>query len=279
MAVFDQPKRGDYPKKWNEMSLEFKLMFVYHGCMMVLFMTGGAFSIRQEIAFTIVLASLLTAISIRHRRSANWRWPGAKPKNVAAAIGGVILMGVFLYAATPLFPPSNPRSLPWYLAGLGIGIFNVLHALRLVQTSEAAFLAECHEPGNQTEPATPAEPTDRQWHRITRAAYGAAFFAVWLGFLAFFYYSGVAFRDGSPAPTPTKTEPMTQHGKTVYITPAQKGLCNRLELFAMFGIPSVIVAGPFLHFIVGVKLYPNTPTLREYLANKSGRGNQGSGRS
>jgi hypothetical protein len=48
MALFDQPKGGDYPKQWRDMSLEFKLMFVCHGCMMVLFITGGAFSSRQD---------------------------------------------------------------------------------------------------------------------------------------------------------------------------------------------------------------------------------------
>jgi len=272
MALFDPPRQGGYPRKWKEMSLEFKLMVVYHGCMMALFITGGAFSVRQEIGFTMVLASVLTAISIRRRRSANWRWQGVKGKNVVAAAGGVALMAVFLYAATPLFSPRNPRFLPWYLAGFGIGLFNVLQALRLVQTSEAAFLAECGEPGSQTEQSPPAEQATQaepKWHRVVSASYSTLFFMVWLEFVAFFYYSGAAFRDGSPLPTPTRHEAVTEHGKTVYITHDQKVLCDRLQLFAFAGIPAVILLGPFLHFIVGVKLYPNTPTLREFLARKS----------
>src|SRR6266436_548712 len=68
MALFDPPKDGDYPKQWKDMSLEFKLMFVYHGCMMVLFITGGVFSLRQELVFTSVLLFVLTSISIRQRR-------------------------------------------------------------------------------------------------------------------------------------------------------------------------------------------------------------------
>src|SRR5260370_34658934 len=103
MALFDRPKDGDYPKQWKDMSLEFKLMFVYHGCMMVLFITGGVFSLRQELVFTSVLLFVLTSISIRHRRLVSWRWQGVKPKNLLMTAGGVALMGVFLYAATPLF--------------------------------------------------------------------------------------------------------------------------------------------------------------------------------
>lgn len=269
MALFGPPKPGDYPRQWKDMSLEFKLMFVYHGCMMVLFITGGAFTLRQELTFTAALVFVLTSVSIRHRRSAGWRWQGLRTKNLLAAAGGIALMGVFLYAATPLFPPSNPRALPWYLAGFGIATFNVLQALRLVHPSEAAFLADCHEPGSQTVQATESEPAEPQWHRVVRAAYGTLFLTVWLGFVAFFYYSGAAFRDGSPVPTPTQTDAVTEHGKTVYITHDQKVFSDRLELFAFAGIPSVLVGSLLLHFVVGVKLYPNTPTLREFLARKS----------
>jgi hypothetical protein len=168
MTLFDPRKAGDYPKQWKDMSLELKLMFVYHGCMMVLFIIGGAFSSRQEFVFTGVRLFVLTSLSISHRHSAGWRWQGVKPKNLLMAAGIVALMGVFLYAATPQFPPSNPRFLPWFMAGFGIGTFNVLQALRLVHRSEAAFLADCREPGSQIEQATQTEPTDPQWHRVVR---------------------------------------------------------------------------------------------------------------
>jgi hypothetical protein len=225
MALFDPSKAGDHTKQWKDLSLDFKLMFVYHGCMMVLFVTGGAFSSRQELILTGVLLSMLTALSVRHRRSAGWRWQGVKTKNVLMAAAGIVLIGVFLYAATPLFPPSNPRFLPWFLAGFGIGAFNVMRALRLVYASEVEFLADCHEPGDQIEQATSTksiEPTEPRWHRAAKSTYGVLFFIVWLGFVGSFYYSGITFRDGSPVPTPTQTEPITEHGKTVYITHDQK---------------------------------------------------------
>lgn len=272
MAMFDPPKAGDLPNQWKDLSFEFRLMFVYHGCMMVLMIIGGSFSSRQELVFTGVLLFMLTSLSIRHRRAAGWRWQGVKSKNLLGAAGGAALTGVFLYAATPHFPPSNPRFLPWFLAGFGIGTFNVLRALRLVHGSEAEFLADCRDPGRQIEqasPIEPTEPTEPKWHRVARATFGLLFILVWLEFVAFFYYSGVAFRHGSPIPTPTQTEPVTNRGKTVYITHDQKILYDKLELFSTIGIPSIILVGLPLHFLVGVKLFPNTPTLREYLARKS----------
>src|ERR1700682_5755339 len=100
MALSDPPKARDYPKQWKYMSLELKLLFVYHGCMMVLFLIGEAFSTRQELAFATVLLFLLISLSIRHRRSTGWRWQGVKP-----------LPCKFLtHAHFPLFP--HPRSFP-----------------------------------------------------------------------------------------------------------------------------------------------------------------------
>lgn len=248
------------------MSLELKLMFVYHGCMMILFIIGSAFSLRQELAITGMLLAVLISISMRHRRSANWRWQGVKPKSFLSAGVGVALVVVFLYAATPLFSPRDPRFLPWYLAGFGIGAFNFLQGLRLVYPSEVAFLADCHEPASQTEQSGQIDPPDPLWRRIARATFSIIFLIVWLEFVAFFYYSGKAFRDGSPVPTSTKSEAVTEHGKTVYITHNEKIIWDRLESSAFVGIPSVIVGSFFLHFLVGVKLFPNAPTLREFLA-------------
>src|ERR1700682_4195235 len=184
MALSDPPKARDYPKQWKYMSLELKLLFVYHGCMMVLFLIGEAFSTRQELAFATVLLFLLISLSIRHRRSTGWRWQGVKPNDLLMAVGGVALIGIFLYVAIPTLSPSNPRCLPWYLAGFGIGMFNVLRTLRLVDSSESAFLGNCHEPGNPIEQATNTASTEPEsvepkWHRAVRSVYSLLFFLVW----------------------------------------------------------------------------------------------------
>jgi len=94
------------------------------------------------------------------------------------------------------------------------------------------------------------------------------FFAVWLGFLAFFYYSGTAFREGSPIATAAQPDTLTEHRKTVYITHSQKMLNDKLELFGFIGIPSIMVGGLLIHFLAGVKLYPNLPPCAGCLAKK-----------
>jgi hypothetical protein len=67
IAIFGSPKSGDFPRQRKDMSVDFKLMFVFHGCMMILFIIGGAFSVRQELAFTAALVAALTSLSIRNR--------------------------------------------------------------------------------------------------------------------------------------------------------------------------------------------------------------------
>ena len=105
------------------MSVDFKLMFVYHGTMLVLFATGQLLSTSEEIAIAVLLAVFLLAVAAKRRSNMNWRRPQIGTKHILAAIGTAASMSLFLFAATPLFPPTDHRALPWYLAGGGIGFF------------------------------------------------------------------------------------------------------------------------------------------------------------
>jgi hypothetical protein len=258
---------------WKEMSAESRMMFVYHGCMMVLFITGGVLTVKLELAIATTLIAIGTAFSLRRRREKNWHWRSPGVKGAAMTTGTVLLMAFFLYSATPMFSPARPQFLPWYLAGFGIGLFNVLSALNLVKSSEAEFEAECGEPpppsasaSGQTQLTSPPA----RWKQVVRGAFTVYFFAVWITGVSSFYFSGKAFRGGSPTPTASHTEPMTEHGKTVYVSPAEKRLVDLSETGMMVGIPSVFVLGFVVHFLLGVKLVDNAPTLRELLAKRSG---------
>jgi hypothetical protein len=269
MPLFDAPNADThYPTKWNEYSLDFRFMFVYHGSMMVLFVTGGILSLKEELIAAALLLVILASLSIRHRNEANWRWPGARTKDVLAAIGVVVVAAIFDLAAVPLFPPSNPRFLPWHLAGLGIAAFGALVNLKVIQFSKADFLKECEAVGIPVPPKPVvdiiATPIDSLWKRVARGVYATSFFLVWLDFVASFYYFGVSFRDGSPRPTPTRTEPLSDHGQVVFIPHSQKALLDLLQGIAAIGIPSVIGAGLILHFFIGVRLFPNMPTFQEW---------------
>jgi hypothetical protein len=72
------------------------------------------------------------------------------------------------------------------------------------------------------------------------------------------------FHEGSPAPTATQADPITEHGRTVYVTHKETVLDDCLLTISTIGVPSVIAAGAILHFLMEVKLFPNAPTLKEY---------------
>jgi hypothetical protein len=131
-AMFDAMHQ-DYPKSWREMSFEFKLMFLYHGIMLVLVIVGGrVLSVAVEIAIATTYLVVGTVLAINHRRTTPWVWLGVSALQVGAAVMTIILGGVFAAAAIPLLSPADPSNLPWYLAILGIVIFSTLNALKLV---------------------------------------------------------------------------------------------------------------------------------------------------
>jgi hypothetical protein len=103
---------------------------------------------------------------------------------------------------------------------------------------------------------------------VVRGSYYTVFFAVWLSGLAAFYYSRVGMRDGSSTPTATKMEPLQDHGRVVYVSRRDKALINSLQTAMQVGIPSLILGGFFLNFIMGVKIFNNVPTMEEWRKNR-----------
>jgi hypothetical protein len=275
VKLFGAPN-PNYPLKWGDYSLEFKLMFVYHGCMMLLSVAGESLSARWEILVAAFVAAVFVSISVRRRHEMQWHWRGASAKNVLAGLGGMVLVGVFLFAGSPLFPPSDHRFLPWYLAGIGIGVFGVLRALNVVGFSKDEFLKDCQTQGtgapNTVAPSIVAPGStgtiEPSWKRVMRTAFMVFFFFIWLDGVASFYFFGLAFRDGSPAPTATKTEPLVDHGEVVFVPRDQKALVDGMQKIMSIGIPAIFVLGFIVHFAVGVKLVPNAPTFREWRTNR-----------
>jgi hypothetical protein len=267
MALFDQPTT-QHPRQWKDMSRDFKSMFVYHGAMMVLFITGSAFSYKQELSVAGVIIAVLIAISLRHRHESSWHWRRPAAKNILAAGGVIVAIPIFLYVASREFSPLNPQFTPWFLAGLGIGLFQLLSALHLVRASEAEFQADCLEVRETAAPSAPSIPIDPVWKRAVRALYYVAFMAVWLGGMTFFYFYGVTTHHGSPVATVTQTEPINEHGNSIFVTPDEKLRVDRWETVMTVGIPSILASGFIIHFLFGVKLFNNAPTLAEWLARK-----------
>jgi hypothetical protein len=111
----------------------------------------------------------------------------------------------------------------------------------------------------ETTPIVPQEPF---WKRAVRTAYGVAYHLLWLDAAAFLYFSGVAFRDGSPTPTSTQTDMLIISGR--YVQHGLKVLIDYLLVVYLIGLMSLLVSGLILHFLLGVKLFPNMPALKEW---------------
>lgn len=250
------------------MSRDFKSMFVYHGAMMVLFISGGAFSFKQELSVASAILAVLVAISLRHRHESGWHWRRPTTKNILMAAGVIVLMPIFLYVASRDFSPLNPQFTPWFLAGLGIGLFQLLSALQLVRASEAEFQADCLEIRDTDAPNTLSIAIDPVWKRAVRALYYITFMAVWFGGMTFFYFNGVATHSGSPVATSTHTELIVEHGSSIFVTRDEKLRVRRWETMMTIGIPSILASGFIIHFLLGIKLFSNAPTLAEWRARR-----------
>lgn len=257
-----------YPKSWKEMSLDFKLLMIYHLCMMVLFATGQFFTIQILFAAAGLLIAGAASISIHHRMKSEWHWPGAGIKDVLGAIAGVALGLFFLNAATPRFPPLNPRCFAWYAAGAGILLFSILASLKIVFPSEAEFRKHCGD-RQADDPDAPKAPEEPSRNRKIRAAFRVYFMLVWILAVCFFWKFNTAYRDGTAAPTAEHTEALSDHGKTVYITADEKAVIGLLKYAVFLGIPSALAAGLFLHFVLKI---PMDPRMGISAGNASGHG-------
>jgi hypothetical protein len=144
------------------------------------------------------------------------------------------------------------------LAGRGIGLFGILQSLKVAYASEAEFASDCmiiDQYGRELEPArAPASAllSEPNWKRVTKATYSTVFMLLWVCGVASFYFFGTAFKNGSPVPTITQTEPLKDHGKTVYVTPTDKRRVHALQLVSGVGFPVLIVSAAIFHFLVGV---------------------------
>jgi hypothetical protein len=265
--LFDQDK-SNYPRSWGEMSFEFKCFFGYHIAMMVLAVVGGMVLLQYKLLIVAAILGGVFVLSVRRRSAMDWHWRPPGIGQILSALFGVALVGVFIASAIPS-TPVNGATGTWYLAGFGIGLFAFLRALGITHLAEADFVAECG-------PIIAAESKsgdigDPVWKRVVRGAFSIFFLLVWLDGVASFYVFGSAFRAGSPVATATQSVPLVNHGHTVYVEQSRKLLVNRLQAGMMIGIPAAMAFGFVLHFIIGVQLFPNAPTLSQVRSRRATR--------
>ncbi|MEQ1867771.1 MAG: hypothetical protein ABL996_24385 [Micropepsaceae bacterium] len=240
------------------MSFEFKGMFFYHISMMVMMLLGRGLALKEQmfIAAAIMLA-IAAASSVRRLRH-KWHWRGLTIARGGGAVLMIALFSYFLFAGaggalqTQGFSLDRPFFIgPWALAGIGIAVFSVLNILRITHISEKAFQEECGDQALQPKPVPPSEP---RWKVVTRYVFAAAFLAVWLEGVTFFYVYDRTLRSSSPVPTAEHSVALNNKVTTVYVTPAEMRLIGQLQEFAFIGIPASIATAFFLQYVLKIRL-------------------------
>jgi hypothetical protein len=250
------------PKSWNEMSLDMRLFFSFHICMMGLMLAhlalGAGFDF--ELAVVCCAAVAIITLSIRNRIQRNWHWSGTNWKSVVGALVALVFGVYFLGAVLPGTTISNPRLFPWLCAGGGIITFAILNSLNVVQQTDERFEAYCGEKKIvEPAPTPPTGPAVPAWKKVLVTAFQLYFLAVWIGSVGFFWKHNSAMSRGSAQPTATQTERLTDHGHTVYITLQDRKQVDMFQLALVIGIPSVFVIGGILHFGFGAKVFGKRP--------------------
>lgn len=255
MLLYDFDKKH-YPRRWADMSVDLRSMFIHHCCMMVLMVvapssaaTDPDLTLAGVVLFEAAFLSVAVAISLRHRRAINWRWQGAGWKQVLSAIVAAALTGFFGLASSAFLPPLAGAKLPIMLAILGFAVLFVLQALQLTDLSEIDFVAIGR-------PAESAETPKELWKRAVRGGFAVLWLLVWLAGVGGFYLHGRAIRDGSPVPTVEMSEAIKDRGHVTYVSASDKRYLDLLAIVPRIGIPAAIVLGLFIHFVLGVTLFP-----------------------
>lgn len=163
----DEQNKDNDPKN---MSLDLKLMFVYHIAMMILFGLKPISNPIHQVYLALTLLLVLIIVSFFNKLKSNWSWPGLSFSCIPVITFNLIFTYLFLafasYAMTTggsipdvslanfetflieslgviLQAASNPVFTPWYLAGIGIAFMNLMVSLNLAILKKSEFEAQC----------------------------------------------------------------------------------------------------------------------------------------
>lgn len=156
----------------KNMSFDFKLMFVFHIAMMILFGARPFDNAKDQILLAIGLGCVLVVVSVIHKVKFKWSWPGLTLMSIPGTILNIVFLYIFFAVASYSMHPSIPVPeiklssiaqligeswpvilqaisipvfTPWYLAGIGIVAFNILESLKITTSKKTEFESQCRD--------------------------------------------------------------------------------------------------------------------------------------
>ena len=268
MPFFDAPGKN-FPRSWSEYSRDYQIFLTWEISLFALIFFSGTGVLKLIPALYLEGALglwflILLGLAIHNRRQRDWRWRGLTGGDWVKAGIGAALMIAFLYVFSQGLWPLKSITIPMFLFALSIVAFNILSSLKVVQHSEEDFAQSCGDIA-PTPLASYDEADDiyePKWKRTVRGIYSILFILIWLEGVAFFYVHQRYTHEGSLKPTATQTESFNEHGTLVYLAHDQMQINNALLTMMMVGIPSLLLGGFILHFVVGVRMFSNMPETR-----------------
>jgi len=241
------------PRRWVDMSVEFKGFFLYHlsmGALFALPITGRVLRLPEYLFVAAAVGLAVAMVSAVHRARLKWHWRGAGAKQWASVAIWTALLTFFLLSVSAKFPPP-PGLMPWYLAGLGIYVFAALQMLRIVHFAEADFRADCGEAGTLPLPEVEREVP---WKRVVRTLFSIFFLCVWLEGVSFFYFYTRAIDHSVREPAGEQTWAIVDHGHSYYVTKTEYDRVELLKGLMFIGIPSALAMTFFLQYVLGISM-------------------------
>ena len=169
-SILNKIRQQNWDNSPKNISFDFKLMFAYHIAMMVLFGTRVIGNAVDQALLALSLGIVLVILSVVHKVKSRWKWPGLGIFSLPSALLSIVLIyAFFAFAAYTMNPgievpdlnksnyismiveswsviikaASVPVFTPWYLAGIGIGIFSLLSSLNLAVSKKTEFEDQC----------------------------------------------------------------------------------------------------------------------------------------
>lgn len=159
----------NFPKSWQEVSFDLKLLFAQIGGSIVLMLLGQLLPLGVVIGLTGLLFVVLIGLSVRHRRKLGWHWPGVGSCEVlgAALATGIGLLGIG--AASQWISPFDPATFSWFAGSFVMVLFGTLASLKVVFATEREFKTCCGERRLSTDEPQPEvqDTSGDRFHRVS----------------------------------------------------------------------------------------------------------------
>ena len=164
-ALREKTNKNNENRSFKNLSFDFKIFAIYHIAMMILFIASPFNNAKDQSLAALILGCILLGVAVAHKIITKWKWPGLSPVSIPGAAFNVLFIYMFFaYASYSMTPEidlpsitienieaifkesksviyqaaSRPQFTPWYLAGIGIGVFNLLSSLNIVSLRKRA---------------------------------------------------------------------------------------------------------------------------------------------